>query len=146
MDDAFQLYDFAMVGRETIEGHETVVVTMTPKPNATARTRMGGMLRHFKGRAWISEHEHELVKLEVEAIDDMSLGWGVLARVHKGTEFTFQRRKVNGETWLPARSSYRASARVLLLRRMRVASTSEYSNYRKFSVATDASFGLTSSR
>ena len=49
----------------------------------------------------------------------------------------FERRKVNGEQWLPARASYTASARVFLVRRLRIGGTSEFSDYRKFTVATE---------
>ena len=69
-------------------------------------------MRHFAGKAWVSETEYELVRLEAEAIETASFGLGLLARVHKGSKAAFERRKVNGEEWLPASASYTASARV----------------------------------
>lgn len=137
VDDVFRVYDLKMLGRETIEGHATIVFSMNPRPDAAPRTREGRWMRAFRGRGWVSESDHELVKLEVEAIDDVTLGLGALARVHKGTTFSFQRRKVNGERWLPAFSSYTLSARVLLLKRLRQRGTNEYSNYRAFGVDTN---------
>ncbi len=141
LDDAFRVYQFKMIGREAIEGHDTIAFAMSPRPNATARTRIVGMLRQFQGRVWISEADYELVKIDVEAMDDMSLGMGLIARLHKGSRMMFQRRQVDG-TWLPAHSSYTASARVLLLRRMRVSATSDFSNYRRFSVGTSTTYDL----
>jgi hypothetical protein len=100
------------------------------------RTREGGIMRNFTGRAWISESDYELVRLEVEAIDTVSFGLGLLARVHKGSRAAFQRRKVNGEAWLPAVATYSASARIALVKVMRRGGTSEFSNYKKFAVDT----------
>jgi hypothetical protein len=98
-------------------------------------------MRHFAGKAWVSETEYEVVRLEAEAIETASFGLGLLARVHKGSKAAFERRKVNGEEWLPASASYTASARVMLVRRLRIGGTMEFSDYRKFTVATDMKVG-----
>jgi len=90
--------------------------------------------------AWVSEDDHELVKLEAEAIDDLSFGLGVLAKLHKGARLSFLRRKVNGEVWLPAVVNYSGNARVGLLFMLRRSGTSEFSGYRKYTVDTSSSF------
>jgi len=104
------------------------------------RSREGKIMQKFVATAWVSEDDRELVRVEVEATDTVSIGMGLLARVHKGTRAAFQRRKVNGEVWLPASWDYAASARVLLLKTLRVGGTSEYSGYRKFTVDTSATY------
>jgi hypothetical protein len=48
---------------------------------------------------------------------------------------------VNDEQWLPARATYTASARVMLVKVLRIGGTSEFSDYRKFTVATDTAIG-----
>jgi DNA-binding TFAR19-related protein (PDSD5 family) len=136
VDDIFRVFDIRMVRREAVEGVDTIVATLTPKPNVKPQTDDGKVMRHFKARAWISESDYELVRVDIEAIDDLRFGLGLLARVHKGTVATYQRRKVDGETWLPAAVTWTASARVLLLRRLRVRGVSEFSNYRRYSVDT----------
>ena len=140
IDDLFRIFDVKMLGRETIEGHETIAFSLTPRPGVKTRTRAGGLMRNFKGRAWVSESEYELVRLEVEAIDTVSFGFGVLARLHKGSEASFQRRKVNGDAWLPASASYKISARLGLLAVFRRGATFEYSDYKKFGV--DSSYKI----
>ncbi len=141
VDDVFRVYDIRMLGRETLEGHDAIVFSLTPKRGVKALTRDGGALRHFAAKAWVSETEYELVRLEVEALDNVSYGLGLLARVHKGSHGAFQRRKVNGEEWLPASVSYTGSARLLLLKAMRVDVAAEYSSYRKFTVETETTYG-----
>jgi hypothetical protein len=136
VEDIFRIYDIRMLRREPIDGIDTIFATLTPKAGATPQTDDGKIMRHFKARAWISESDYELVRVEIEAIDDLSFGLGLLARVHKGTVASYERRKVNGETWLPAKVTWTASARVLLLRRLRLRGVSEFSNYRRYSVDT----------
>ena len=93
-------------------------------------------------RAWISENDHELVKLEAEAIDNLKSGMGVLATLHRGVRLSFLRRKINGEVWLPAVASFNGSARVGLLFTLRRSGTSEFSGYRKYLVNTSESFSV----
>jgi hypothetical protein len=140
IDDIFRVFDIRMTGREQIAGHDTIALSLTPRRDARPRTREGGMMRRFTVRAWVSESDHELVRLEAQAIEDLPFAWGLLARLHKGARLSFERRKVNGEVWLPAAVSYAGSARVGLIARIRRAGTSEYSSYRKFSVGTSTTF------
>jgi len=140
VDDLYVVYAIQMTGRERVEGHDTIAFRLTPRPDSKPKTREGDLMKHFGVKAWISETDHELVRLEAEAIDNVAFGLGVLARIHKGAQFSFLRRKINGEVWLPAVVNYSASARVGLLFTLRRTGSSEYSGYRKFSVDTSSSF------
>lgn len=141
IDDLFRIYDVRMIRREPIDGHVTILATLDPKAGVRPQTDDGKIMRNFKARAWVSESDYELVRIEIEAISDLSFGMGLLARVHKGTLATFERRKINNEAWLPSSVTWTASGRVLLLRRLRLRGTSEFSAYRKFTVDTSATFG-----
>ena len=140
VDDIFNIYDIRMLRRESLDGHDTIVATLTPIPGAKPLTDDGKIMRHFKARAWISEADYELVRVEIEAIDDLSFGLGLLARVHKGTVATYQRRRVNEEVWLPAEVTWTASARVMLFKQLRLRGLAEFSNYRKFTVDTSTTY------
>jgi hypothetical protein len=136
INDVFVVYDIKMTGRERLDGHDTIALTLDPKPKARPATRDGKWMQYFRCRAWISETDYELVKLSVEAIRDANIGFGMLGRMNKGTEMTFTRRFVNDEVWLPARADYTIKARVLMLKRFLQGGTIEFSNYRKFTVDT----------
>ncbi len=106
-----------MRGREAIEGHDTIALSLTPRPKAKPRTHEGRQMQKFSLRAWISESDHELVRLDAEAIDTLSTGFGVLVRLHKGSQLSFLRRRVNNEVWLPAAVHFRGG--VCLVSRVR---------------------------
>ena len=138
--EMFVIFDVRLIGREALEGHDTVVITLTPRRGVKTKTSAGKLMQKFTARAWVSESEHELVRLEVESIDTVSAGFGLIARLHKGSKGAFQRRKVNGEDWLPASATYTGSARVGLVKVMRRIGVSEFSGYKKFGVATSSTF------
>jgi len=137
VDELFRVYDIEIAGRETIEGRSVVSVTFRPRAGIKSSTRPGKILQKFAGRAWIDEEDYQVVRAEAELLDTFSFGLGVLARLYKGATASFQRRKVNGEVWLPAEARFRGRARLLLLKGLRIDSRSEYSDYKKFDVATD---------
>ena len=140
VNDIYVVFDIKMIGRERIEGHDTIEFALTPKPRSEPKTREGDMMKSFSVRAWISETDYELVRLEAEAIDNIGFGLGVLARLHKGAQLSFLRRKIKGEVWLPAIATYSGSARVGLLWTLRRTGTYEYTGYKKFTVDTSSSF------
>jgi hypothetical protein len=140
VDDIYRVYDIRMLGRETLDGHDTIAFSLTARRDAQPQTREGGIMRHFAVRAWVSETDYELARLEAEAADTVPIALGLLARVSKGSRVTFERRKVNGEVWLPARATYMGSARIALVKTIRRGGSSEYSNYKKFTVGTTTTF------
>lgn len=140
IDDLFRIYDIRLIRRERLDGHATIFATLDPKEAVKPQTDDGKIMRNFKARAWVSESDYEIVRVELEAIRDLSFGLGFLARVHKGTTAAFERRKVNNEVWLPAKVTWTASGRLLLLKRLRLRGISEFSGYKKFSVDTSTTY------
>ena len=140
LDDLFLVYDIRMERRELLDGHDTIMFSLTPRREAKPRTREGSQMRTVAVRAWISEADRELVRVDAEVIETLSMGFGLLARLHKGAKLSFLRTKVNDEVWLPSRVSYSGSARVGLVAVLRRIGMSEFSDYRKFSVDTSTTY------
>jgi len=134
----FEIYDIAIVRREAVDGRSAIVLEFRPKPGIEPTGRAGKILKTFAGHAWIDEADKQLVRVDAELVDTLSFGLGVLARFQKGSRASILRRKINDEIWLPASARFTGSARVLLVKGIRMDATSEYSDYRKFQVATSA--------
>jgi hypothetical protein len=138
--DAFAIFESALVGRETIDGQSIVVATLTPRKQVEPKTREGRWMKKFGGRIWIAEADRQVVKIDMVANDDISLGLGLIGRVHQGSRLVFSRRKVNGEAWLPAEARIDASGRTLLFRAFQIHMRTEYFDYKKWSVDTSVTF------
>jgi hypothetical protein len=134
IDDAFRLYDFRLVGRQRFGGHDAVLLTFVPIPGFEPRTNEGRLLKNFSGRAWVAESDCQLIRVELEAIGDVSMGFGFLARFYKGSRVVFERRKVSDAVWLPSAFSYSAGGRILLVKKLRVEGVREYSDYKELGV------------
>jgi hypothetical protein len=91
----------------------------------------GDWMKKVRVRAWVSEADYQVVKAEAEVIDDITVGWGIIGRLHKGSHGMFERRKVNDEVWLPLRERFTATGRSLLFRTFSVDALTTWSDYRK---------------
>jgi hypothetical protein len=140
IDDLFRVYTFALVGRQTIGGHSTIVVDFTPRQDAVPKSDEGRDLKKVRGRAWVNEQDHQLARVEIEVLDDFSVK-GFLAKLYKGTTASYERRQVNNEVWLPAEIRLNLLGRALV-RKFHIETVIEYSDYRKFAVKTDSEFAL----
>ena len=116
LGEILNIFDFRMVRREIIDGYTTIIVSFTPRRDAKPRTRQGKLFKKARGHIWISEEEYRVVRVEAETIEDATIGFGLIGRLHKGATFSFRFRKVNDEIWLPARTHLTGSGRDLLFR------------------------------
>jgi hypothetical protein len=140
VNDAFTVFQASVVGREVIDGQDVVVVWIEPRKNASPKTREGGYMKKFHGKLWVTEAGGDIVKLDLTAFDDISVGMGFVGRVHEGARLEFARRRVNGEAWLPASSHISAKGRTLLFRPFTFDVRTDYQDYKKFSVDTKVTF------
>ena len=132
--EAVGLFQFTLERRDTLEGQPVILVRFAPKPNVQPSSREGRVAASFAGTAWIHEHEHEVMRVEAEAVDDTVFGYGVVARLHKGAKALFIRRKV-GEVWLPIETRVTGTGRAILFRKVNINYLREYSDYRIFDLA-----------
>jgi hypothetical protein len=137
VDEIFRMDDIGVVGRETVDGRPTILVSFTPRPGYKPVTEGGKVIQKLAGRAWIDEADIQLVRLEAKLVDSMGVGPAKLARLQKGATAFFQRKKVNGEVWLPAEARFSGAAKALLLFGTRIDVHSTYGDYKKFSVSTE---------
>lgn len=136
IDDVFRVYDFKVLRRATLNGRPTLVVSLTPIENARPESDAGRYLTRLRGLVWINESDRQVVRVQMEVVKDITMGMGLLARLHTGSQMIFRRTLVNGEIWLPAEATFKAAGRSLLFRTFDVESTTQYSDYRKFNVDT----------
>jgi hypothetical protein len=124
-------FTFRLVGSETLEGRDTWVIEGDPRAGYEPKERSTGMVTKFKGRVWIDKAEAQWVKLDIKAIDSISVGW-FLARIHKGMHIEAEQTKINDEVWLPKHVAVRVDARLALLKSYNEDLDVTYRDYKKF--------------
>jgi len=136
VDEMFRVLEFELTGREVIDGRKAIVFRFEPRPNYRVKVKSVRHLQKTQGRLWVCEEDHQMIRLEFDLMESLSIGGGIVARVHKGAHFEFQREKVNNEIWLPSESRMSGSGRLFMLKRLRLDETWKYSNHQKYSADT----------
>ena len=131
-DEAVRIFTFKIERREQLGPHPAIVVSFTPKPGMRPQGREARVAYHFKGEAWVHEHEFEVIRLEAQAMDDVSFGWGMIGRLNKGLQMLVTRTRLPDGTWVPERSHFVGEGRALMLRKVKIDDLREYSGYTPF--------------
>ena len=131
VDAIADAYNFKLVGTEMVDGREAWVIDGEPRPGYEPQMKEAKFLPKFHGRVWIDKIDLQLSKMDVEAIDTVSVGW-VLARIHKGSRFVLEQARVNDEVWLPRHVTFKFDARLALLKGYNIDGDQEFRDYKKF--------------
>lgn len=125
LPDAFE---FRLVGDGRLDGHSVFIIDAMPRQGFQPRSRTAKLFRSLKGRFWVDQQDHQLVKVEAEVIDTISVGL-FLVRVAKGSRATLELTRTSDGVWLPDRLQVFASARLGLLTVLRFEQRVHYSGY-----------------
>jgi hypothetical protein len=128
-------FNFHLLGSEVIDGHDSWVLEGEPRPGYEAKNREAKILSKFRGRVWIDKAEEQWMKIDITAIDTISVGF-VLARIHKGSRVLVELTRVNDEVWLPKHVQVHFDARVALFKSYDEDVEQTYRDYKKFRTAS----------
>ena len=130
LDDALRVFAFEEVGREAVDGRSLLVVSLTPRLDARARTRAGKQMKKLRGRAWIDEAAGQLVRIEMEVVEDIGLGFGIIGHVDAGSRMVYRRAPQADGTWAPVEARFAGSGATLVFRRFALETWAKYTDYR----------------
>jgi len=135
IDDAGRVYSFAFECRDVIEGEPVLLLSLKPRPDARVTTREGDWMKRSQGRLWVTEHGHHIARVQFTAFDELSIGWGMVARIDAGSGFEYVRTKVNN-VWLPAKLTMTGSGKTLLFRRFEVSTVTTFTDHQPYSASS----------
>lgn len=131
VDDALDMLDFKVERRETDGGRSVIVVGFAPKPGAVPSGRTGKLAKAFKGEVRVDEAAREVVRIDGVAVDDLTYGFGLLARINEGTRVTVTREKVDSVAWLPTSVRFKGEGRAMLVRKLVLDYAVDWFDYRR---------------
>lgn len=123
-----QAFIFRWAGRALINGRPVVKLSFSPDPNYRSSARFAPLYAHSTGTAWVDESSAQLIRAEAQLTDDVSWGAGIIAKLYRGGEFTFEQREVIPGLWMPSRYSYDFDGRKFLFS-LNIHERMEYSEY-----------------
>lgn len=131
-----ELGSFSNARRVMLNGRPTIAVDYAGDPKAKTRNRLEGVIHDIAGTVWIDEEDRAIAKVEGHFFNTFKIGAGLLVNIQKGTSFSLEQRKVNGEVWLPVEASGHGAARMLLFFHFNGNFREVDSGYRKFKVTS----------
>jgi hypothetical protein len=133
IEDILGALDVRITGRAFYEGAPAITVAFAGRPAARPKTREGRIARDFVGTAWIHEHQHEVMHVEGRTTDDVSFGFGMIARLNEGTEGSLTRQPVEPDLWMPTAVRVSGDGRaVLQLRKLMVDFKVDWFDYHRY--------------
>ena len=140
LDDVVETLTFQIKGRTTHKGVPVIAVTFAGKPDARPRTRQGRIAQHFTGTLYIDEKLKEVMALEATSTGDISYGYGIVAKLGKGTAVTLTREPVDGGLWMPTRLTMKGQGRALMVRRLVIDFAIDWFDYERLPFESLAPF------
>ena len=131
LDDALDVLDFKIERREWAAGRALVVVKFTPRDDAKPETRAGRLARSFIGDIWVDEDLQEIARVEATAIEDIAFGYGLIARLNKGTRVSVTRQQIEPNLWLPVSVRFQGQGRALMIRKLVIDFSTDWFDYRR---------------
>lgn len=119
---------FRWAGRASVNGRPVVKLTFSPDPTYRSSARYALVYAHSRGTAWVDESSAQLIRADAQLTDDVSWGGGLIAKLYRGGQFTFEQREIEPNLWMPARYAYDFDGRKFLFS-LSIHERMEYTEY-----------------
>ncbi|HET7873585.1 MAG TPA: hypothetical protein VFL42_13795, partial [Terriglobales bacterium] len=71
----------------------------SPNPRYNAPTRELEVFRAMEGKMWIDRNARRMTQIDGKLTEDVTFGWGLLGRLHKGGTFKVVQKQVGPDHW-----------------------------------------------
>jgi hypothetical protein len=131
VDDVAGTLEIRLDRREHLDGRPVVVAVFAPKRDAQPQTRQGRIARVFRGEVWIDEQSRDVMRVDAVATDDITFGFGMIARVNDGARVMVAQTPFDSDVWLPASVHFVGEGRALLFRRLKLDFLVQWFDYQR---------------
>lgn len=131
LSDFLRAERFTNARRELYRGKEVIAFDFSGNQDYKAKKLIDRIIQKVSGVMWVDEEAREIVRLEARFDDAAKIGGGLVASLHKGSNFVFEQEKINEEVWMPSYMEVHVDARVFVMN-LRENAVDRYSEYKKF--------------
>ena len=119
MNELPEALDFRKAGTEPRNGRMVEVFDFQPRPGYQAKQARARAFEKVKGRVWVDREEVEVARMEVIVVDTINIGFGVIGKLEKGTQFEVERKKWEIGIWHEEWQKVRFDVRLMLVKSLR---------------------------
>jgi len=115
------------------DGIESGLVRLAffPNPNYDPPTRELRVFRALSGKMWIDPVQKHVVRIDGKLFEDVTFGWGILARLYKGGTFEVNMREVGPGHWDMTSLDVNMSGHAILFKNIAVKQHQTQSEFRR---------------
>jgi hypothetical protein len=133
LSDFLRAETFTNPRREMLRGQEVIAFDFAGNPHYKPKKEIDRIIQRLAGVMWVDAQAREVARLEAHFAESVKIGGGLLASLHKGSNFVFEQEKINGEVWLPSYAEVHFAGRIVFVN-LKQNFVDRYSDYKKFRV------------
>ena len=103
-------------GTEQIEGRQAVRLKFRPNPAFHRTTIETIIFRSAEGFIWIDSSERRILKFEGSETNEISIGWGLLGHIDKGSRLRLEQHRIDESKWRLSGLKLEGSGQILLFK------------------------------
>lgn len=126
--EAFLFKYAETAGRSDAE--KVVRLAFRPNPAFQPASRESAALRGAKGSVSIDPTTKRVIRIDATLFRPVDFGWGILARLDQGGNFTLEEGKTEGGGWALKTVHFHFTGKILLFKNLRVDKVMKTSNFR----------------
>jgi len=127
LPDAF-LYDHD--GAEPGPHGDLTRLKFRPNPEFDPPSRETIIYKSMEGTMVVEPRDLRVVRIDASLVADATLGWGLLARLHKGGRFTLEQSLLPGGEWQTTRMTLDFTGKAFLFKTLRIKQKQTISDFR----------------
>ena len=122
--------EYRLIGEEMMAGRKTWVLACQPRAGYKAKSMRSRFFEKVRGRVWVDQADKDLIRVDAEVFDTISVGFGLLGRVEKGTRFILNRARVAEGHLFTESSQVNFTAKVLVFKTLISEIKTQYFNFK----------------
>ena len=130
-EQMFKAIPQAFIFKYDGEENGRVRLSFFPNPHYDPPTRDLRVFRSLSGHMWINAAQRRLVHIDGRLFEDVTFGWGLLARLHKGGSFNVVRQEVGPGHWDMVSLDVNMSGHAILFKNIAVRQHQTQSEFRR---------------
>ncbi len=113
---------------EMHNGRPCEVISFEPRPGYKAKQTRAKLFEKIRGSICFDQADGEVAKINALVFDDVSLGFGILGKIDKGTHFEMERKKWDIGVWFEEWQRVRFDVRIMMVKNIRQEIETRWSN------------------
>lgn len=102
-----------------------------PNPDFDPPTRETLVFKGMEGNIWIHAEDRRIARLEATLVEDVKLGWGLVATLHKGGRFRLEQSKLPDGRWETSQLTLDFTGRAFVFKSLKIKQEQSISNVRR---------------